>query len=709
MNRKLVSTLLIPLFGLTSLALVMPKEKTVEVSADSEAATLMFARGTAGVDKFYNYCPSIMEESDGTRHIYYCTNKVAGNVTDYIGYRKATLNNGTYTYSSESIVLSPTSDTWDSRHTCDPSVIKGVFTYNNHSYSYLMAYLGCVTSDNSNNEIGLAVSDTPIGPWTKVDSLNPFKHFTPSSDQNDWEWGYGQPSMVSIDKAGQVLFTYTSGDVTGTYIYAEKWNFSNLNNPVQTADKRKLYTNGLRKYDGTVDSVLNNADFAYDEASGRIYAIRDNHPNAEINPTVSKEAQVIYMEPHSSDRSVGGNLFKYGTWKILKDISINESGLERNHNCGLVRDEYGHLNNPTELEVVITDGKENSNFWAALSTYRLYSYNVTVNSTINDYMLDVGANITYNYTKELDIPAFRMMPQNQDFSSGNAISIRIRNNTGIDTPLRISFNCTSDYRYRAFSNKDESKKYYLLSTDGTISEYSYRTWDGDVWLKPNFDGYLVMKKDDQVADTSYPNQGTFTWSSIFAVYFALETHFDYYANYDIGDIYTCSINQNTVNFVKPLLQYGLVTNENTSASLALDYLGEGRINIHRKNISFITAVELVDLVANINSCNVSSSDRTTITNKKSIIDRNGVLLNYFNSVYIYDYSNGDTSHSGELTNRLLASQKYNYILNGQLTNQLFSNPTKDTNNILIVVLISFTTILTVSSALFLKSKKHKNN
>lgn len=709
MNKKLVSSLLIPLFGLSSLALVMPKEKMVEASADSETATMMFSHGTPGVDKFYNYCPSIMEESDGTRHIYYCTNKTAGNVTDYIGYRKATLNNGVYTYSNETIVLSPTSNAWDSRHTCDPSVIKGSFTYNSHTYSYLMAYLGCLTSDSSNNEVGLAVSDSPAGPWTKVDSLNPFKHFTPSSDPNDWEWGYGQPSIMSIDKAGQVLFTYTSGDITATCIYAEKWNLSNLNNPVQTANKSKVYTNGLKKYDGTVDNVLNNADFAYDEASGRIYAIRDNHPSATIHPKVSKEAQVMYMEPHSSDRSVGGNLFKYGTWKILKNISINESGLERNHNCGLVRDEYGHLNNPLELEAVISGGKENSNEWTGLSTYRLYSYKVTVNSTVNDYMLDVGANITYNYTEELDIPAFRMMPQSQNFSSGNAISIRIKNNTGTDTPIRISFNCTSDYRYRAYSNWDETKNYYLLSKDGTLSEHPYRTWDGDIWLMSNFDGYLIMKKADQVTDTDYPNQGSFTWSSIFAVYFALETHFDSYANYDIGDIYTCNISGNTVNFVKPLLQYGLVTNENTTSTVVLDYLGAGRINIHRNNNSFIPAVELVDLVANANACNISSSDRTTLTNKKTVIDRNALLLNYFNSTYIYDYSNGDTSHSGGLTNRLLASAKYNYILSGQQANQLFANLNKEDNNILIVVIVTFTALLTVSSALILKSKKHNNN
>ena len=35
-----------------------------------------------------------------------------------------------------------------------------------------------------------------------------------------------------------------------------------------------------------------------------------------------------------------------------KDLSVKETGLARNHNCGLVRDEYGHLNNPKEIEGV---------------------------------------------------------------------------------------------------------------------------------------------------------------------------------------------------------------------------------------------------------------------------------------------------------------------------------------------------------------------
>ena len=43
--------------------------------------------GDDGEDYFYNYCPSIKVEND-VMHAYYCTNKLWGNVTDYIGYRQ---------------------------------------------------------------------------------------------------------------------------------------------------------------------------------------------------------------------------------------------------------------------------------------------------------------------------------------------------------------------------------------------------------------------------------------------------------------------------------------------------------------------------------------------------------------------------------------------------------------------------------------------
>ncbi len=691
--KKILLTLGVCLLTGSALILCNNKETMVEVKADSSSAELLFAHGTPGVDKFYNYCPSIMEESDGTRHIYYCTNKVAGNVTDYIGYRKGTLqSNGTYSYSNETIVLAPTADTWDARHTCDPSVIKGSFTYSSHNYSYLMAYLGCITNDNSMNEVGIAVSDAPAGPWVKVDSLNPFEHFTGTSGYDGWEWGYGQPSLISIDKAGKILFTFTAGERSGTHIYVEKWDFSNLNSPVQLAARKQVGFTGLKNVNGTADNVLNNVDFAYDEATGRIYGIRDNHPNATLYPDVALESQLIYVEEHASDKSIGGNLFKYANFQILKNIGYSDSGLARNHNCGLVRDEYGHLNNPSEIEVIITDGEENSgnDWWTALATYRLYSYKVTVNDTCGDYTIDVGANITYTQTDPDDyLATFRMMPQDNNWSSGNAMALRIRNNTGVDTPIRIAFNCTNDSRNRVVSNTDESKAYCLLATDGTINEYPYRTWDGDVWLKPNFDGWLIMKKDDQVVDSGYPNQGTFSWSSIFAMYLMIQTHYDSYADYDVGDIYCVNFIDNNMTMVKPVLQCGLTTNENTSNMIAPDYCGE-YVSIIRNNPAFISVIGFIDRLITVDSCSDIVNTYQSLLPLYNAFTGNSLLLNYFNNAHIYDYASGDISHSGGLTSSYLANAKWGEIVRkatNQQSNYLLM--VKDKNSLLIVFAISF--------------------
>ena len=95
----------------------------------------------------YNYCPTVITEADGTRYIYYCTNKDSFAVIDYIGCRKGTPNaDGSYTWSEETLVLAPSeAGKWDAHHTCDPSVIKGKFNYGGKDYSYLMAYLGCTS------------------------------------------------------------------------------------------------------------------------------------------------------------------------------------------------------------------------------------------------------------------------------------------------------------------------------------------------------------------------------------------------------------------------------------------------------------------------------------------------------------------------------------------------------------------------------------
>lgn len=708
---------------LSSLALslaVIPfinKQEIKEAHAAGSASTLLFAHGTPGVDYFYNYCPSILEESDGTRHIYYCTNTVAGNVTDHIGYRKGTLSGSEYVWSDETIVLSPTSSTWDSRHTCDPSVIKGSFTYNSHTYSYLMAYLGCVTSDNSHNEIGIAVSDNPGSGWVKVNTLNPFYHFAGTSGYDGWEWGYGQPSLISIDKVGQVLFTYTVGEKTGTYINVEKWNLSNLNNPISLGKKDRVFTTGLLNNQASTDSVLNNVDFAYDEYSGRIYGIRDNHPNAEAEPTVATTSQLIYLSKNESDTSIGGNLFaSSGTWNIVKDLTPAVTGLSRNHNSGLVRDEYGHLNNPSSIDVILTGGETGSDFWTGLSTYRLYSHKVNIGIANQDHFIDVSANITYNFTDPDQLATWKLLPDKADFSMGNAVAIRIRNNSGVDTPIRMSFNCTNDSRNRVVSNSDSSKLYYLYSLDGSVKSLAYRSWDGDIWLEHDFNGWLIMNKADQVVDTTYNNQGTFSWDSIYGIYFGIQTFYDSYADYDVGDVYAVNNNSTSFTFITHLYQSGLTTLANTKYKYVLDANGEGNINIRRNNSGYIPAIGFINKVELADSCSASFLDGyhsySRILPYYNAIKDDPVSMDYVNNEYIYDYHSMDTTHALGKSQTYKVIDKWNAIVDRH-THKTYGSQLLFKNNrgiatITIIVLVSSLFMTLVISSI-IKNKRRMNH
>lgn len=332
---------------------------------------------------FYNYAPSIMIE-DGVMHIWYCANEVSGYVTDYIAYRRGEIqSDGTWVFSERQIVLGPTADNWDSVHTCDPSVIKGEFSYRSESYNYLMAYLGCVTLDNSNNEVGIAVAKNPEGPWIKISELNPIANYYESDEfSNDvWTWGYGQPSLISVDKQGEVLLFYTKGLNSGTSTQVERWDLSNLDNPIKiesTQVSNKGATNDLNQQD-----VINNADFAYDPVRQRIYTVEDMSNRPLEEPTIISQAFPIeYLNLNVNESFVGETLFD-GTiyqWNVHEFVGEGVSGFARNHNPGLITDPYGWLISPNQLPVIYTVSILDSESygrnaqWAHLHSYRLYGY-----------------------------------------------------------------------------------------------------------------------------------------------------------------------------------------------------------------------------------------------------------------------------------------------------------------------------------------------
>ena len=326
--------------------------------------TLQFDNSKAGI---YNYCPSVITEADGTRYIYYCTNKDSYKVIDYVGCRKGTPNaDGTYTWSEETLVLSPSAEgAWDAHHTCDPSVIKGVFKYNGTEYSYLMAYLGCTSYDNQENKIGLAVANSPMGPFVKVGDA-PLVDFKLDPASSVFQWGVGQASLVSMDKAGKVWMFYTRGDKNGTRTVVRECDFSDLNAPTMT-DELKVSISGLTNLNGGND-FMNNADFVYDPERDRFYSASDCHPNPSDEPNyIGSAFRVTYFK---------GTQLNRGAWRTVEQVGSSKTGAARNHNVGLARDEYGHLCNSDYLTVYYTVSVTGSQ---SLWSYRIYEYNIELN------------------------------------------------------------------------------------------------------------------------------------------------------------------------------------------------------------------------------------------------------------------------------------------------------------------------------------------
>ncbi len=322
---------------------------------------LQFDNKKAGI---YNYCPSVMTEADGTRYIYYCTNRDSYKVIDYVGCRKGTPNaDGSYTWSEETLVLSPSEGgAWDAHHTCDPTVIKGVFRYNGEEYSYLMAYLGCTSYDNQENKIGLAVANSPMGPFVKVGDT-PLVDFQLDPSSSVFQWGVGQASLVSMDKAGKVWLFYTRGDKNGTRTVVRECDFSDLSAPVMSAET-KLSVSGLANLNGGTD-FMNNADFVYDPEFDRFYSASDCHPTPSDEPNyIASTFRVNYFK---------GTALNRGVWRTVAQAGPAKTGAARNHNVGLVRDEYGHLYNKDFITVYYTVSVTGSQ---SLWSYRIYEYNI---------------------------------------------------------------------------------------------------------------------------------------------------------------------------------------------------------------------------------------------------------------------------------------------------------------------------------------------
>ena len=346
-----------------------------------QSNVMQFAPGAGSTSTWgggtYNYAPSVMVEDDGTAYMYYCTNSPAGNIVDYVGCRMGTLNaDGSYTWGDETIVLGPgkkdpgasaLNKNWDYEHVCDPSVIKGAFTYKGESYSYMMAYLGCNRTDVKDNETGIAVAKSPMGPFVKIDA-NPIVDFPFDASITTNQWGTGQASLVNKGEGGQVWLFYTYGGAD-TVIMVRECDFSDLDNPV-IGEPKTLTMNGLINLNGGKDTWFNNADFAYDPATNRFYVASDCHPlpaETDRPNNVAKAFRVMY---------ISASRLETGTWTNYKQVGEAQTGFARNHNVCLARDAYGNIVDNEYLTVYYTAADTAASNNGSLNSYRIHNYNV---------------------------------------------------------------------------------------------------------------------------------------------------------------------------------------------------------------------------------------------------------------------------------------------------------------------------------------------
>lgn len=358
---------------------------------------LLFNHGTAGTTQIYNYCPTIFIDENNNEHVYYCTNKSEGNVTDYVGYRKGSIVNNEINYSNVNYVLEHSAlGEWDSRHNCDPSVVKGEFKYKGETYNYLMAFLGCLTSDSTRNETGIAVSKKPEGPWVKCNSLKsdgvtPINPIVPYSNfqVESTNWGTGQPSLVSVDKKGKVLLFTTVGAKNGTFTNLREYDFSDIDNYQLIRERNSISAQGIR---GTVTgaSFINNADFGYDEVNRRFIVSKPRQffGTDGKNPSFIADTTDVYYIDDTEGENVGDVLFAGNNtskiWKYIGSVDKNLTGFLRNHNSCLITDPYGRIDVKNNIGVAFTRSDEESGgTWSYLSTYRIYA---TAFSTPSNYL-----------------------------------------------------------------------------------------------------------------------------------------------------------------------------------------------------------------------------------------------------------------------------------------------------------------------------------
>ena len=345
---------------------VTPPEPTPTITMSKPE----FVLGFTGEGK-NSYWPSALKQEDGSVHLFFCGNPENQIMVDNIFHIK--INSDGSQTAPKSVLQPGIAGTWDDHHTCDPSVIEGSFSWNNVTYKYAMFFLSNMYGVYY-NEIGVAFSNSlDADSWVKYPKQIVRKTWSDDGDQEigggGKSWGVGQPSVVSLDKKGKVLLTYTIGDIGGTRIAWAEADFSNMDS-YTISTPMTIVQSGLLAIDNQSRDYTCNSEFAINQDADKIVMIRPVQPMPNDYPAYLNSAlEIDYM-------NLSDFMNQSGSWTPIYRITPDDTGYPRNHNATLLRDNFGHLQDWEEPAFYFTVSKAAPDVQPSGSSHAEWTYHI---------------------------------------------------------------------------------------------------------------------------------------------------------------------------------------------------------------------------------------------------------------------------------------------------------------------------------------------
>lgn len=324
---------------------------------------------------YYNESPDVVRTGN-RQYLFYTRNAVKNDsASDTIAVRSAVWTENGWQWGGAKEVLSVSENGWDSGSVFGADVVKGKFSYNGESYSYLMAYAGSAKSNRSNAQIGFAVAKEIDGEYLRVGGA-PVISFDKTQETpvglTNYK-GVNEPSLVSFDKGGKVTLFYS---FYGKFecSYAVEMDCTDLDAIVR-GGRRMVNTQGLA--DGNANTTLYGGDYAYDPDED-VYVVCRNYAGAVSGlPAVSEAVQLVVApadklfevddgSPAAEKRTVW-TLYNPAQRRVSalhtsvddEDDLSRSGGYKRVYNGCVTADEYGYTVSSRRAELYFTSSAVN--------------------------------------------------------------------------------------------------------------------------------------------------------------------------------------------------------------------------------------------------------------------------------------------------------------------------------------------------------------